>query len=494
MIDKHEAAMPEQPMPQRPLHAPKPGLAPAEGPQRLLLTSITPLRQAGPGVTAAAELRFRPHHSLPDSLHPGMQIGLFVPNPEKLAAHVLAMLWSAPEGLVNHSPSASAVTEPTPLPMTAMEILRHHVDLSRPSMLVLLALADAELTPDHPAVAAQQRLRLLALQNRLPEVQESYSLPELLHHFPDVLSFEQLVQAQPPLANRKYTLSDVNHATGELAILVAELNHHTRHAAFFGCEQEKKGQEKTIPGMASHALLSMQPGDAVDGFMDMRKRKFRYPEDATTPVIMLASGVGLAPHLSHLRDAERTEKNLGPRLLYLGSRQPSDSLLADELSQHQQSGRLTDVIHAYSRHPGHPAAYAQDALLADHARVFALLEQGAIVAVCGWKAMLDGTRQTLQKIAALRGIEDPAAYVEKLESEGRLHHSVSLPDRFHTDFAKDHAAEITARMAEPRHWCLNIALHQLAHVHQSDLAAQTPHLSTTALPEEQRPAAAAKLA
>ena len=119
----------------------------------------------------------------------------------------------------------------------------------------------------------------------------------------------------------------------------------------------------------------------------MRETKagFRLPDDPSVPVIMIGPGTGLAPFRGFLQErAARKARGatLGPAMLFFGCRHPDqDFLYADELKAMAASG-ITELFTAFSRTDG-PKTYVQQLLATQKDKVWSLIEQGAIIYVCG---------------------------------------------------------------------------------------------------------------
>ena len=119
--------------------------------------------------------------------------------------------------------------------------------------------------------------------------------------------------------------------------------------------------------------------------MKETKVGFRLPVDPAAPIVMIGPGTGLAPFRGFLRERAALKaqgRNLGPAMLFFGCRHPEhDFIYADELKEQAAAG-IVDLHIAFSRHDG-KKTYVQD-LVKEHAdRVRALIDQGAIVYVCG---------------------------------------------------------------------------------------------------------------
>jgi sulfite reductase alpha subunit-like flavoprotein len=80
-----------------------------------------------------------------------------------------------------------------------------------------------------------------------------------------------------------------------------------------------------------------------------------------------------------------------------------------------------DINFAFSRTPGQPRRYVQDALRERAADVGALLDDpDTCVYVCGLRGMEEGVMEALRHAAQLRGL-DWERLQARLQQEGRLH-------------------------------------------------------------------------
>jgi len=118
-------------------------------------------------------------------------------------------------------------------------------------------------------------------------------------------------------------------------------------------------------------------------------------------VIMIGPGTGLAPFRGFLQEraAQKAKgASLGPAMLFFGCRHPDqDFIYADELKAFETDG-IVELHTAFSRSEG-PKTYVQDLVTAQKDRVWSLIEQGAIVYVCG-----DGGKMEPDAKAALVAI------------------------------------------------------------------------------------------
>lgn len=138
-------------------------------------------------------------------------------------------------------------------------------------------------------------------------------------------------------------------------------------------------------GVCSNYLAGRRVGDTIHATVRETKAGFRLPDDPSVPVIMIGPGTGLAPFRGFLQErAHRKAKGatLGPAILFFGCRHPDqDFLYADELKAFAADG-ITELHTAFSRANGQKT-YVQHLVAAQKDHVWNLIEQGAIVYVCG---------------------------------------------------------------------------------------------------------------
>jgi cytochrome P450/NADPH-cytochrome P450 reductase len=138
-------------------------------------------------------------------------------------------------------------------------------------------------------------------------------------------------------------------------------------------------------GICSNYLAGRRVGETLYATLRETKAGFRLPADPAVPIIMIGPGTGLAPFRGFLQERAALKAKgaaLGPAILFFGCRHPEqDYLYADEL-QGFAAGGITELHTAFSRGEG-PKTYVQNLIAAEKDRVWTLIEQGAIIYVCG---------------------------------------------------------------------------------------------------------------
>jgi cytochrome P450 / NADPH-cytochrome P450 reductase len=139
-------------------------------------------------------------------------------------------------------------------------------------------------------------------------------------------------------------------------------------------------------GVCSNHLAARNAEETVFAAVRETKAGFRLPENARVPLIMIGPGTGLAPFRGFLQERVALRSGgaeLGPAMLFFGCRRPDqDFLYAEELKRYAADG-IVDLQTAFSRVEGEPKTYVQDLVRREKDKVWALIEAGAIVFVCG---------------------------------------------------------------------------------------------------------------
>src|SRR5207248_1949521 len=146
-----------------------------------------------------------------------------------------------------------------------------------------------------------------------------------------------------------------------------------------------KSGHGTFEGVCSSYLSQRQPGDIVYAFVQDTQSHFRLPEDASIPLIMIGPGTGLAPFRGFLQERASLKaqgETVGKSILFFGCRNPEqDFIYEDELQAFVDQG-VTELSVAFSRLNG-KKTYVQDKIKQDREKVWQLIEQGAIIYICG---------------------------------------------------------------------------------------------------------------
>jgi len=181
-------------------------------------------------------------------------------------------------------------------------------------------------------------------------------------------------------------------------------------------------ERRTRLGVASTFLAGrVSPGDKIRVYVQ-KAQHFALPADPTKPIIMIGPGTGLAPFRAFLQERQATNAP-GPNWLYFGhQRSDYDFFYEDELKAMRSSGLLTRLTLAWSR-DGNEKIYVQHRMRDDGRDLWAWLERGAHIYVCGdaLRMAKDVERALVDVVAehGKRSPEDAARYVAELKKNDR---------------------------------------------------------------------------
>jgi cytochrome P450/NADPH-cytochrome P450 reductase len=201
------------------------------------------------------------------------------------------------------------------------------------------------------------------------------SVLDLLEEHPACeLPFAAFLEMVPLMVPRYYSISSSPVTDGARCSITAAV-----------VEGPARSGSGVYYGVCSNYLARQAAGATVQAFVKETKAGFRLPVDPAAPIVMIGPGTGLAPFRGFLRERAALAgqgRTLGPAMLFFGCRHPEqDFIYADELEEHAASG-IVDLHVAFSRHDG-KKTYVQDLLREQADRVWSLIEQGAIIYVCG---------------------------------------------------------------------------------------------------------------
>ena len=240
-------------------------------------------------------------------------------------------------------------------------------------------------------------------------------LADLLRIYPadKKLNVQQLIAALEPIAPRLYSIasSPAAHGENEVHITVSRDNF---------CID---GQ--TRYGLCSDYLAQLKENEQIQVYIQ-KNNAFRLP-DATTDVIMVGPGTGIAPFRSFL--FERDAKGDGGRnWLFFGDQHfVTDFLYQTDLQGLRDTGVLTKLNLAFSRDQKEKV-YVQHKMQQNAKELFEWLEGGAQVYICGCKDPMsfDVENTLLNIIAQEKNVSEDAAqeYLAAMKEAGRYHKDV----------------------------------------------------------------------
>ena len=336
------------------------------------------------------------------SYQPGDALGVWPVNPPPLVDAVLATL-----GFTGETP-VTLGTETLPLREWLLR-RRELTRLSRPFLTKHAAHArsevlDALLTP--------------AGASALAETLAQQQLIDLLRAHPATWCADDFVAALRPLTPRMYSIASSQAVVGEEA-----------HLTVAHIEYDVDGESRW--GTASNFLARTAEGERLPVFIEANER-FRVPADTSRDIIMIGPGTGVAPFRGFVQQ-RAADGGTGRNWLFFGNPYSrTDFLYQTEWQDALKRGELHWLDLAFSRDRvrsvdggtvATPKTYVQHRMRENGRELFAWIESGAHVYVCG-----DATRMARDVHAALvdiiaeHGAHDAEAandYLNDLLAQGR---------------------------------------------------------------------------
>lgn len=198
-----------------------------------------------------------------------------------------------------------------------------------------------------------------------------------------------------------------------------------RRATYWDPELGREDPAKK--GVCSNFLCDAKPGDEVKMTGPIGKLLLM-PKDPNTPIIMVATGTGIAPYRSFWRrmfyENIPDYKFTGLAWLFMGVANSDAKLYDDEISEMVTTyGDQFRIDYALSREQTNKKGgkmYIQDKIQEYSDEVFDLLSNGAWMYFCGLKGMMPGIYEMLENVCKEKGI-DYEEWIDGLKKEGRWH-------------------------------------------------------------------------
>jgi NADPH-ferrihemoprotein reductase len=209
-----------------------------------------------------------------------------------------------------------------------------------------------------------------------------------------------ILESLPSLSPRYYSISSSSIVSPkQISITVATSS------------EPSPTQNVSVPGVTTNYLLEIEqnkhsgtsfgqqyklsgPNNILDHgqklYAHIRTSKFKLPTVPKHPIIMIASGSGIAPFRGFLAERARIAaigREVGKSFLFFGCRSSDDFLYQDELRELQHRNKDIEVVTAFSRATKRKY-YVQDRVEErDEDVVRLLLDQNAYIYICGSASM-----------------------------------------------------------------------------------------------------------
>lgn len=251
---------------------------------------------------------------------------------------------------------------------------------------------------------------------RAPDQKEARAAFQHNHHILDVvgrfpapgIDAAKFVAGLRPLQPRLYSIASSLAAAPDEAHLTVSTVRYTLH-------------DLPRTGVASGYLAARTEADATVPVYIQSNDHFHLPDD-DVPILMIGAGTGVAPYRAFMQEREARGAS-GRSWLFFGERNfRSDFLYQVEWQELIKNGVLSRLDLAFSRDAA-PKTYVQDRLRRQGRDVYAWLEEGAYIYVCGDSAhMAPDVHAALTEIVAEHGgldRDEAGAYLSALQRDRR---------------------------------------------------------------------------
>lgn len=301
--------------------------------------------------------------------------------------------------------------------VTARQLLTDFVELAEPApRRALDTLAEHTPCPD-------TKSQLAALAGAFqPEIADKrVTLLDLLDRFPAIdLPLAAFVELAPAIAPRFYSIASSPLVSPDsLALIVGTM----AAPAWSGLGEHQ--------GFASTYMRDLAAGERVFGYLRTPNPPFAPPADPSVPMILIGPGTGFAPLRGFIEERAAQQAagaDIATSLLFYGCRHPDHDWFCRAEMERWQTEGVIDLHLALSAVPDHPHRFVQLALWAEQDKVWAAIEGGAQVFLCGdGRHMAPAVRDTLIQIFMQKRGDTHAQgseWLERLIDDGRFHQDV----------------------------------------------------------------------
>lgn len=332
---------------------------------------------------------------------PGDCVGIYPENRPELVDELIRRLGWQADAIVPAGKSGEQCT--------VREALLRHYDITTLSRTLLEQIAP---------FSSNSKLQELLQSNQdqaLKEYVKGRDLLDLVQDFgPWQATPEQLVPLLRKLPARLYSIASSYRANPDEVHLVIRAVRYEAHG------------RKRHGVCSTYVADRLAPGDHVSIYIQTNSH-FRLPENPDAPIIMIGPGTGVAPFRAFMEEREVLGAKGKSWLFYGDRRFLTDFLYQIEWQRWLQEGVLTRMDVAFSRDTDRKI-YVQHRMLEKSRELYAWLNEGAYIYVCGDKArMARDVHETLITILEREGglsREAAEAHLADLQRQNRYQRDV----------------------------------------------------------------------
>jgi sulfite reductase alpha subunit-like flavoprotein len=385
--------------------------------------------------TLLVEILVDPEHADDFEYSPGDHFGIYPENSQDLVDRILARLTEVPpspdqaicvmhkaKSMMRGDEKAWTIDERYPK-CTLRSAFQFYLDITTPPTQKMLLYLSTQASSDADKIALEK----LGKDEAFYETWKHNDYPNLAQVLDEFQSCRPnaslLITQLPTLQPRFYSISSspkISKNVIQLTLGVFEYPTANKSAHFGVCS---KWLDRAI-----------EMETQVPSFI-RKSMSFHMPDDITAPIVMVATGTGIAPYRSFWleRNAQMEEISnnedksaFGNIHLYFGCRQfDNDDLYSDDINKLMEKNVISKYYTAFSRDPNFKKTYVQNLMAENMKELFdAIFVQNGHFYVCGDIKMANDVTQTLELILQTHGNmseEQAKSTVLQLRADRRFH-------------------------------------------------------------------------
>ena len=307
---------------------------------------------------------------------PGDALGVWFDNSRELVNELLTTLSLLADEQVTIKVSGNEIT----LPLANALIEQLEITQTAPAFIEFWAKTSGN----------EVLLKLIEDKNATREFAGNHQVIDVVKIYPGKVLAQDFVDALRKITPRLYSIaSSQAEVEEEVHLTVGLVSYQSEENSRFG-------------GASSFLTQQLAEGGNVKVFIE-HNDNFRLPANHDTPVIMIGPGTGVAPFRAFMQEREAVEAS-GDNWMFFGDQTfTQDFLYQVEWQNYLKSGLVSRLDLAFSRDQ-QEKIYVQDRIKEQGSEVFAWLERGAHLYICGdANRMAKDVHQTLIDVIAEQG-------------------------------------------------------------------------------------------
>jgi len=331
---------------------------------------------------------------------PGDALGVWFDNSSELVNELLTTLSLLADEQVTIKVSGNEIT----LPLANALIEQLEITQTAPAFIEFWAKTSGN----------EILLKLIEDKNATREFASNHQVIDVVKNYPGNVLAQNFVDALRKITPRLYSIaSSQAEVEEEVHLTVGLVSYQSEDNSRFG-------------GASSFLTQQLEEGGKVKVFIE-HNDNFRLPANNDTPVIMIGPGTGVAPFRAFMQEREAAEAS-GDNWMFFGDQTfTQDFLYQVEWQNYLKSGLVSRLDLAFSRDQ-QEKIYVQDRIKEQGSEVFAWLERGAHLYICGdANRMAKDVHQTLIDVIAEQGkltAEQAEQYLKDLRISKRYQKDV----------------------------------------------------------------------